>query len=41
MQRRSLLPGAAVAALAWPAFGDTSKTICLVPQVTLNGIDPV
>ncbi len=41
MQRRSLLLGAAVATLARPALGGTSKTLRIVPQVALNSIDPV
>ena len=41
MQRRSLLLGAAAAALARPALGGSTQTLRIVPQVALNSIDPV
>ena len=41
MHRRSLLLGAAAAALARPAIAGKSQTLSIVPQVALNSIDPV
>ena len=41
MHRRSLLLGAAAAALARPAIAAKTQTLSIVPQVALNSIDPV
>jgi len=41
MRRRTLLAGAAAAALARPAIGAGAKTLIFVPQVNLTSLDPV
>ena len=41
MHRRSLMLGAAAAALARPALAGKAQTLTIVPQVALNSIDAV
>ena len=41
MHRRSLMLGAAAAALARPAIGNMTRTLIFVPQAALSSIDPV
>src|ERR1700748_3917380 len=41
MRRRSLMLGAAAAALARPAIAGATTTLMFVPQAALSSIDPV